>query len=488
MAISRVPCADNTFFSAALATQATTGTSRVPHTAAIAVNDLVLTYQNAFNQGSTGSPTYADTDGAGNITLKAAVEVGGVVYPVTFAGQLSIALAPGGLINSDPIPLELAAGTQFFTRTEITPATTWHGNNAASVSAGAGGFTATTGLTVTGAGAIADSSSTKFGPSAIYGSPALSTAKQGVLIVGDSIGQGVGDLAAGFVGRNVNPSISGGGFISRALCGVAGQVQTAIPGEAATGFLSFANRFRRLTIAQHCGTAICEYGRNDVSGGRTFTQIATDLLALWTILNQRGLRVIQTTITPKSTSTDNWKTTGNQTKTTDDAVRYLVNHWLRSGAPVSPGGVPVQKGQSGDYHALTSGSTGHPLYAVWEVADVVESARNSGIFKGATVNRTLNDVVTTGSSNTITSATGNFTSADIGRTLYVTGAGTSGAEFVSTIHRVNSATSIATFDTTPTGVSAAAATIADSYTRDGTHPTGFAHTLIAASLDISLLA
>lgn len=56
-----------------------------------------------------------------------------------------------------------------------------------------------------------------------------------------------------------------------------------------------------------------------------------------------------------------------------------MNGWLRAGAPIDPSSfAPVAIGTSG---ALLAGAAAHPLYAVFELADQVESARDSGLWK-----------------------------------------------------------------------------------------------------------
>jgi lysophospholipase L1-like esterase len=73
------------------------------------------------------------------------------------------------------------------------------------------------------------------------------------------------------------------------------------------------------------------------------------------MFNKMGLPVFQNTITPSTTSTDSWATTGNQTPESSNAVRVQVNDWIRT--------VPS------------------PLSGYFEIADLAETARNSGIWK-----------------------------------------------------------------------------------------------------------
>lgn len=101
-----------------------------------------------------------------------------------------------------------------------------------------------------------------------------------------------------------------------------------------------------------------------------------DLLWLWNQRSTAGQRVIQTTITPHTTSTDGFVTTANQTvhSMTIEARRVQLNDWIRAGAP-TVSGPPVAPGTSG---ALLAGQAGHPLFGYWEIADQAETARNSG--------------------------------------------------------------------------------------------------------------
>jgi hypothetical protein len=66
----------------------------------------------------------------------------------------------------------------------------------------------------------------------------------------------------------------------------------------------------------------------------TFTSVATNLVSVWRRLADRGMKVMQTTITPFTTSTDSFTTTGNQTIATDrsSSVRLTINDWIRAGA------------------------------------------------------------------------------------------------------------------------------------------------------------
>jgi hypothetical protein len=234
-----------------------------------------------------------------------------------------------------------------------------------------------------------------------------------------------------------------------------------------------------MTLASLASTAIIEYGRNDISGGASLASVQSTAVTLWSMFANRGQRVFQTTITPRTTSTDGWVTTGSQTAAAGESVRVAFNAWLRAGAPVSSG-VAVAIGTSG---ALLAGQTGHPLYGVFEVADICESTRDSGLWKAMVSPRTVTDAVATNGSGTITSATANFQTSDIGRTITVTGAGTAGALHVALILTRNSATSISVDFNPATSVSGATMKIGDAAVLDGIHPTPYMAALMAAAVD-----
>jgi hypothetical protein len=113
------------------------------------------------------------------------------------------------------------------------------------------------------------------------------------------------------------------------------------------------------------------------------------------------------------------------------------------------------------------------LTGYYEIADLVESARNSGIWK-ATLNRTVADAaMSTGGARIVTSATASFTSADIGRTVAIAGAGVAGATYYGVIKSVSNATTCAITNANPqasVSVTGAAMSIVDVYTEDGTPP------------------
>lgn len=210
-------------------------------------------------------------------------------------------------------------------------------------------------------------------------------------IVGDSIAAGQDDL----------PSASLG-FLTRAF-GTSGKVPYVKVARGSERALEFGGtpsigRIRQSLIAG-CTHVIHEYGSNDVTSlGAAPTQAA--LLVSWKKQARRGPLVYQTTITPKSTSTDNFLTTANQSpqNATDIAT---VNAWIRDGAPIIAGAVAA----TGAAGALRAGQAGHPLAGWLEVAAAVESSTTPGIWKAAPIVGTAN---TTSGSLELTGVTGTW--------------------------------------------------------------------------------
>lgn len=133
-------------------------------------------------------------------------------------------------------------------------------------------------------------------------------------------------------------------------------------------FWTAGNAARRLPLVQGAYAILCDLGSNDISNSRTLAQLQSDAIATWTELGRKGAKVYQTTITPKTTSTDNWASLAGQTPEgglsgawAAGGVRDQFNDWLRNGASY------VVNGQT-----VTAGSTGHPLTAVVDITAAIE--------------------------------------------------------------------------------------------------------------------
>lgn len=284
--------------------------------------------------------------------VKAAVEISGQILPVTFGGARTATLTAGGLLRSDPVGVGLRKGDVVWVRAcrTFTPGT-WINNCFVMGSNGEGSAdadvtdSASTAFTVPG-------SDTGSGWTALSVVSAAPSAARSVAIIGDSVSNGQNETV-----REI------GGYMMRALPDGVAVLRLNGPGGTAnlyvtpSGSNTSASR-RRLPLAGNCKYAWVEFGINDVNGGDTAATIKANLTRLWLALAAAGLTVVQSTVTVwGGGSTDAYQTVDSQTVWAKNAVRVEVNDWIRT--------KPA------------------PLAAVFDMADVVESARNSGKWKAA---------------------------------------------------------------------------------------------------------
>lgn len=370
-------------FSSQTAIQGTAGTSRVLFNVLQAGTDLRLEYSGWYS-ATAGIDLPIPT--AVPLSASVAVPTLGGLHRVTFGGLTVGTLEPCGRLVSDPIGIDFPAG-QIDVRTYAN-STGWYGNTVGATSTGSGGFAAGD-LTAPGSGAIANSSSVLLAPNVITGTRL--TPGPSVGIVGDSISVGYKDSGGTVAGAGAGSQYmaygSGGttqtaGPICRALtaAGIPWVNAGQIGATAQQWALSTQRRGRSVALA-HCTAIIDEQGINDVNAARSLGQIQADKIANWRSHQTRAPKVFQTTITPYTTSTDGWATLGNQTvqNAGNNTTRIAFNNWLRDGAPILAGAA-VATG-SNAVGTLRAGMTGHPLTGVFELADLAESSRDSGLWR-----------------------------------------------------------------------------------------------------------
>jgi hypothetical protein len=487
VATRRVQLTDNCYATSLNVNVTNVGTYRELHHVGISGTDIQLGFGNWYDDGTT---TNVDHDPTTSVTFAAGFEdASGQVYQCFFGGQKTVTLPPGGFVLADPLPIDVVAGTSVFVRVYLSSGTALL-NKSTGVSwigSSYGGFTATTDLTATGAAATGSGTGSAWGPMCIIGTPTAAGKSKSLVVQGDSVVYGEADgLYGGISAGNWGPSyqmLSGGGYIMRALSGSAGILMEAFPGDSAHQFVSGLGHFRRGLLTKYGTSGLVTYGVNDLALGRTQAQLEADLLTIGYSDVAKGLLgIVVPTLTPKATSTDSFKTVGNQTTDPLNTARIAHNAWVRGGCPII-GGAAVAVGTAG---ALLAGQPGHPILGYIEVADVIESARDSGKWKAP--NRVVTDAaMSTGASTTLTSATANWTSADLGLDVVVAGAGASGAALTAQILVVNSSTSVTVDNACSTTVSAAQCMIGPS-TLDGLHPSTGGNAAIAAAVQSPLLA
>jgi hypothetical protein len=371
----------------------TGGTTKVRHIAPAALVEVRFAFGNFYNNGGT------ETVGPNDITVRASIEFPATTFiPLFFSGKRDVVINPGGLVWSDWVAVSIPAATQFWSRTYVTVANNtmqWPlaGSFSAALSEGSNNSATPSDQTTTG---------TLSGGGYGYGPFSM----QGRYLASGSLRiAGVGDSR--MAGNNDTDLLNG--WFGRAFTGVAFTQRIAYPSEKAQTFLANATGARRKALLEGCNVAVCNYGINDLSGGRTTAQLQADVISIWSYLAARGMKTWHTTLEPETTTTDAWATLANQTIAGWNGNRTAFNDWLRDGAPVTSA-ANLTAVATGTVGALRAGSTGHPLSGYIELADLAESARNSGkwVVTGAANYATSDGIHPTAAIHTLMAAVPNI--------------------------------------------------------------------------------
>ncbi|GLK85672.1 hypothetical protein [Ancylobacter defluvii] len=311
------------------------------------------------------------------------------------AGSRAIGMGSGRFVCTDFMPMDVLQGTLFQLIQYIRGTGGYSYENMASNAEWGEGSTDTVAdRTFPGSGALPAARSVNVWPYAIIARTRLPSA----LALGDSQAQGTADFyQAG--GPDALPT-AGFGMISRALSPFVPVLKGGIAGTNLAELSAPGNLRYRLTAArQGWVTNVIHQGGVNSLGSMTADQMKAALIDIWqecadALAAGAGGKVFQTTITPSTvTSTDNFVTLAGQTPNAANPIRVAVNDWLRDGSPAVLSGNRLVPAPIGTVGALRSGDVGHPLSGgIFDVADVVESTRNSGIFKvNGTANWMTND-------------------------------------------------------------------------------------------------
>lgn len=295
---------------------------------------------------------------------------------------------------------------------------------------------------------------------------------------GDSIMRGSGSRSTTLVDTDYR-----GFFVEACESADFGYCFTPFFGELGRDFYSI--RHARLAGTEFTTHALDEYGQNDFGpfGNVSLSDLKNNSLKRWQALWDRQQRVFAVTITPRTDSTTGWGDLAGQTASANESIRTQYNDWIRVGAPclLSATGYPVAATES-DPAAVSAGQAGHPLSGFSDLADTLESARNSGKWKSA--ERYVTDATISAGQTTLTSLSANFSSSDLNKLLLIAGAGASGAPLVANITAINSATSVVISQSASTAVAGAALSI-DPWCIDGIHPSQKGHLAMASALPLA---
>lgn len=292
--------------------------SRTVAVAAVACRDITLLWTGGWYMSNA-----AEIVSPNSIQIKAAIEYGGTIYPVTFRGDRTPTVSPWGNIESDPLGLELPAGAVFYVRLWVSSST-------------------------------GQSYPTGFAPS-LPGITISGTVGWGT---GDSVDSGTPATSDGTFGF-WNPIVRGIPNAPTEVWGIigcsieAGELQTQRRAYWKYGFesnprpvMTYARsggRFDKIAQFHHRGFPLLRGCTdvvmgvnpvNDFTNSRTLAQVKADAATIVTALRDMGVeRIHGTTITPISTSSDSWVTEGNQTVNSSyQTLRAQYNTWALAGA------------------------------------------------------------------------------------------------------------------------------------------------------------
>ena len=267
-------------------------------------------------------------------TVAAGMERNSQFTRALFGGAQTRVINPtDGLIETDAIAPFLAADESIFVRTEVSMAVgqqcpvgylRYPSNNTVETIPQSSGQPSQ--LAAIGVMAIAGSythGGFGFGPLAVVGD--VDSYTPSALVFGDSIADGNGYHTAGNDGSM--------GYIALGLynAGVGHCKATRGSNRAAysTPVLS-PNQFALCRYATHL---IGNLGTNDIFAGRTLAQLQADLLDIWAGAKavQAQIKIHWQLLLPRTTSTDSWATTANQTPIAGfevGGIRDQLNAWL----------------------------------------------------------------------------------------------------------------------------------------------------------------
>lgn len=116
-----------------------------------------------------------------------------------------------------------------------------------------------------------------------------------------------------------------------------------------------------------------QHAINDTAGG--WPGSGNSLLGGWNWAQSYGLKSIQTTCTPWTTSTDSYTTYAGQTPAGNTAIIQSLNSWLRSGAPI----LNNEAVANGTPNAIYVGHPNHPCDLIVDTGAAIQAPTNPSL-------------------------------------------------------------------------------------------------------------
>lgn len=334
------------------------GTSRFGHYVQRSAAGLQLVFENFYPAAGNDLTTPAN---ASTITIQAVIEYPvDTFWPVYFRGQSSVTLALGSVVVSDPVGIEVTAGSVLWARTYVQapnpgaiPIGCFSGNNDGTVTSGGGVTFATDGtqsgdnypshaagsgvnaLTTAGQAWLSAAGQFSYGHSAIIGKATNGATFPVVGFVGDSIIDGSIDVGHDF-GYLMRACVAAG-FGYHRIC--RGGENGVFPVPAAWN--ATLGHVVRSVIGEACTHIVWAYGTNDLAAGTANwnsggNQFYPAVLAGWKLLQQHmPVPFFATTITPRVSGIGSNAAAQTPVNALFESTRQSYNAWLR--APASAG-------------------------------------------------------------------------------------------------------------------------------------------------------
>jgi hypothetical protein len=336
--------------------------TRTAHFSRDAISSVQIVIPGFYVQTVSSSPAAGGNNeiaAGSDVTATASIEYndGSFSPNFTFGGSGSGTVPSGGMLTSDALAVTIPTNTKFYVRIYRTGLagtmvlTFVNGPTGAGAAVGDGLIANTVATDMTQGGVVTSAGTLTMTPVAII----AQTRKASVYLVGDSRCMG---------SRDVFDATGDTGELARSIGPTLAYINAGIPANTVTGYN--ASHTNMLSLAQYCSHVISQGGINDLRTGLlTSAQMMTQWQSLWALFG--GKPVYQSGVAPATSSTDSFQTVGAQTTHASNPQRTGANDLIRA--------VPS------------------PLAGYFEVPDVVESSRNSGLWQadGVTAQKYTSD-------------------------------------------------------------------------------------------------
>ena len=302
---------------------------RVPY---VALSDFVAPRLLFSNTQITASGEITPADA---ITVKAAWEAAdGTIYPVTFGGSRTYLLAAGTEVECDPIPVRVASGASFFVRTRPqvdTLGKKWITGGAALKGTVSGGGGQAGDVIDTATAASFNGALVPFQPVAIRGRSTGSIRPATVLLHGSSSVYGSGDVSDDAGNYGAFARAASLAKLPHVRMAAAGWSLSGMLGSTATNMMTNTAYQRRIIDMINASFVVAQMSPNDLyNAGTTLATLQGFLMRYWDFMAGFGLPIVATTWHIRTTSTDAWTTTANQTVNSQLSVQQAVNAWIKT--------------------------------------------------------------------------------------------------------------------------------------------------------------